>query len=64
MTITTVSQLRAAIERADIPEQMRQLALDYLATEPEHELDENALRAFFWFGPLPLRQYADTTLEA
>ena len=62
MPINTVSELRAAIEGADIPEDMRRLALDYLATEPEHELDQNALRAFFWFGPLPLREYATAIL--
>ena len=64
MPITTVAELRSAIERADIPEEVRAALLAHLATEPDHELDDNAVRAFFWFAPAAFRPHAPAILAA
>ena len=65
MPIHNVADLRAAIRRADIPQDIRNLALESLSREPDGRcLDVNAVRAFFWFGPAALREYAQTIIDA
>jgi hypothetical protein len=64
MPITTVAELRSAIERAEIPEEARAALLAHLSTEPDCELDDNAVRAFFWFAPAQYRQFAPAILAA